>query len=211
MWVAPQLRFSVSLSSVRGDLRVVRNRGRVSAIGLASISLLAAVALGSHADAQQPGGSVKPQVPGNPAEHSPPTQPIPYSHKTHLALRLECRTCHTNLDPGKLMTFPVTRTCMSCHSTVSRDKPSIQKLAAFANSQQDVPWVRVYAVLPGVNWSHRKHLDAGVECETCHGQVAQMNAMSEATSVTTMGVCMSCHKANNAPTTCITCHAWPAN
>jgi hypothetical protein len=99
---------------------------------------------------------------------------------------------------------------MSCHATVAKSKPAIQKLAAFAKSQQDVPWVRVYAVLPGVNWTHRKHLDAGMKCETCHGEVAQMDAMSEATSVTTMGVCITCHKANNAPTVCQTCHGWPA-
>jgi hypothetical protein len=62
-----------------------------------------------------------------------------------------------------------------------------------------------------VNWTHRKHLDAGVKCETCHGPVADMAAMSQATSVTSMGVCINCHKLNNAPTVCQTCHSWPAN
>jgi hypothetical protein len=61
-----------------------------------------------------------------------------------------------------------------------------------------------------VNWSHRKHLDAGMKCVMCHGQVAQMETMSEATSVTTMGVCLSCHTAHSAPTVCQTCHPWPA-
>src|SRR6202011_2801141 len=80
-------------------------------------------------------------VPENLAEHQPPVQPLPYSHKTHLALGLECQTCHTNPDPGKLMTYPATSTCMSCHVTVAKSKPAIQKLATFAKSQQDVPWV----------------------------------------------------------------------
>jgi hypothetical protein len=165
-----------------------------------------------NARAQQPppAAQVKQEVPDNPVPHAPPEQPIPYSHKTHLALGLPCSTCHTNPAPGNLMTFPATSTCMSCHAAVAKNKPAIQKLAAFAKSQQDVPWVRVYAVLPGVNWTHRKHLNAGMKCETCHGDVAQMDAMSEATSVTTMGVCISCHKANNAPTVCQTCHGWPA-
>ena len=109
------------------------------------------------------------------------------------------------------MTFPATSTCMSCHAAVAKNKPAIQKLAAFAKSQQDVPWGRVYTVLPGVSWTHRKHLDAGMKCETCHGQVAEMEAMSEAMSVTTMGVWIRCHAANNAPTVCQTCHAWPAS
>ena len=54
-----------------------------------------------------------------PASASPapagPTQPIPYSHKRHLALGLECRQCHVNPDAGEMMTFPATAICMSCH------------------------------------------------------------------------------------------------
>jgi hypothetical protein len=189
----------------------VGTKQRALAAALAVVSFPAVFLLATGVRAQEPVGTqaVKQIVPENLAEHLPPVQPIPYSHKTHLALGLDCKTCHTNPDPGRLMTFPATSTCMSCHAAVAKSKPAIQKLTAFAKSQQEVPWVRVYTVLPGVNWTHRKHLDAGMKCETCHGQVAQMEAMSEAMSVTTMGVCISCHKANNAPTVCQTCHAWP--
>ena len=107
------------------------------------------------------------------------------------------------------MTFPGTSTCMSCHVSVAKNTPAIQMLASYANSNQPIPWVRVYKVLPGVNWSHRKHLDAGMKCQMCHGQVAQMERMSEATSVTTMGVCLKCHTEHGAPTVCSTCHSWP--
>ena len=187
--------------------------GKARAVAFASLALTVLVTCTFPAAAQPPvrTQAVQQGVPGNLAEHLPPVQPIPYSHKTHLALGLECKTCHTNPEPGKLMTFPATSTCMSCHAAVAKNKPAIQKLATFAKSQEPVPWVRVYTVLPGVNWTHRKHLDAGIKCETCHGQVAQMDAMSEATSVTTMAVCISCHKPNNAPTVCQTCHSWPAS
>lgn len=152
---------------------------------------------------------VQRDVPDNPAPHVAPEQPLPYSHKTHLALGLQCAGCHTNPAPGKLMTFPATATCMSCHHAIAKKKPAIKKLATYASSGQTVPWVRVYQILPGVNWAHRKHLDAGIKCDTCHGQVAEMTAMSEATSVTTMGVCLHCHTLHNAPTVCATCHLWP--
>ncbi|HXC33314.1 MAG TPA: cytochrome c3 family protein [Verrucomicrobiae bacterium] len=162
-------------------------------------------------DARQSGAAaeVKQEVPDNPTEHAPPEQPLPYSHKTHLAIGLPCSTCHTNPAPGNLMTFPATSTCMSCHISVATNKPAIQKLAAFSQSKQPIPWVRVYKVLPGVTWSHRKHLDAGMKCQMCHGQVAEMERMSEATSVTTMGVCLNCHKEHGAPVVCSTCHSWP--
>jgi hypothetical protein len=165
----------------------------------------------SSASARQstPTTPIRQEVADNPAEHTPPAQPIPYSHKTHLALGLQCASCHTNPAPGNLMTFPAITTCMSCHHAIATKKATIQKLASYAKSGQPVPWIRVYQVLPGVTWTHRKHLDAGMKCEMCHGQVSEMETMSEATSVTTMGVCIKCHAQHNAQTVCGICHRWP--
>jgi hypothetical protein len=185
---------------------------RIVLVGRFASAVMAAALLfpGLAVKAQQSVGVTK-DVPDNPAEHAAPAQPIPYSHKTHLALGLDCTGCHTNPEPGNLMTFPEASKCMSCHATVATKKTTILKLAALAKSGQPITWVRVYAVTPGVNWTHRKHVTTGIKCETCHGQVAEMAAMSQATSVTSMGVCINCHKLHDAPTVCQTCHAWPAN
>lgn len=138
-----------------------------------------------------------------------PPQPLPYSHKAHLALGLQCTECHTNPDHGRLMTFPDTATCMKCHASFGKNRPSIQKLIAYDKSKTTIPWVRIYTVLPGVKWSHRTHLDAGMKCEMCHGNVSQMQVMTNVKSVNTMVGCLDCHTLHNAPTTCTTCHpAW---
>jgi hypothetical protein len=170
--------------------------------------LLTLLFLAAGITAQQPAPtpSAKKMVPDNPSEHTPPAQPIPYSHKKHLSFGMQCKDCHTNPEPGKLMTFPAASKCMECHVTIAKDSPSIQKLAEYAKSQKPIPWVRVYTVLPGVAWNHRSHLQAGVKCETCHGQVSQMEAMSEVTSVTTMYSCLSCHELSHAKSACDTCH-----
>ncbi len=175
----------------------------VMAAAFAAMLFLAAGLTAQPASSPQ---GAKQMVPDNPSEHTPPVQPIAYSHKKHLAFGLECKKCHINPDPGKLMTFPAISTCMECHVTIAKDKPPIQKLTEFAKSKQAVPWVRVYKVLPGVAWNHRVHLDAGVKCETCHGQVREMEVMSEVTSVTTMYSCLHCHEMNQAKTACDTCH-----
>ncbi len=137
----------------------------------------------------------------------PPVQPIPYSHKKHLALGLECLQCHTNPEPGDRMTFPAETKCMACHTTIAKEKPSIQKLAAIAKSGRPVPWVRVYVVSNWVYWNHRSHLDAKMTCEMCHGQVADMDVMAKVTNVTTMAGCIECHKTNDAGVGCKYCHA----
>ena len=161
--------------------------------------------LASHAQ------TAKQEVPDNIAPHPAPEQPIPYSHKTHIAAGLQCQACHTNPAPGNQMTFPATSTCMACHTTIAKNKPSIIKLAEFAKSGQPIPWVRVYQITPGVTWSHQKHLQAGMQCVMCHGNVAQLDRMAQITSVTSMSSCIGCHQVHQANTTCATCHSWPAN
>jgi len=200
-------------------------RKRSTALMLVALTLLALLGIATRGTARQsPAGqepthkttsasarmSSKHIVPDNPSPHPAPEQPIPYSHKQHLAFGLKCQECHTNPEPGKLMTFPDTAKCMQCHVTIAKDKPSIQKIAQYAASNQQIPWVRVYKVIPGVNWTHRAHLAAGVKCETCHGDVSQISAMSEVTSVVTMYSCLNCHEMNHAKTTCETCHVRPS-
>jgi len=133
-------------------------------------------------------------------------QPLPYSHKTHLAAGLKCADCHTNPEPGDRMEFPEAARCMACHTTIAKDQPAIQKLTEFAKSKQPIPRVRVYMVSAGVYWNHRSHLEAGIQCETCHGQVAQMEVMTNVTNVTTMAACVDCHRQRKAGTGCEFCH-----
>ena len=166
----------------------------------------AALAVRLDAQTAAPASAAKLSVPANLAPHPAPAQPIPYSHKQHLAFSLQCKDCHTNPEPGNLMTFPATTKCMQCHQTIAKSKPSIQKLAQFAKSQQPIPWVRVYTVLSGIIWTHRPHVVAGVSCETCHGQVRELDAMAEVASVVTMYGCLNCHQQTQAKTACETCH-----
>ena len=172
--------------------------------------LLFAVMTVTPASAEQSSSTV-PAVPDNIAAHPAPVQPLPFSHKTHLASGLVCLTCHVNPDPGTRMTFPATATCLSCHTTIATDKPAIMSLTAFSESGEKIPWRRVYAITPGVTWSHRAHLDAGTQCETCHGDVSTMETMAETKAIVAMATCISCHRAREAPTQCVTCHAWPSD
>ena len=148
------------------------------------------------------------QVPDNPSVPPAPAQPLPYSHKKHLAMGLQCAQCHINPDPGAQMTFPASTTCIMCHNTAEVSDRG--RIAELAKSSQPIPWVRVYQVTPGVTWTHRKHLQAGMQCAMCHGNVAQMDAMAQTTAVLAMASCITCHQSHKASTACATCHAWPA-
>jgi c(7)-type cytochrome triheme protein len=153
--------------------------------------------------AQTAPGIQVPQVALRPA----PAQPLPYSHKTHVGTGLQCRSCHTNPDAGKLMTYPPIAICMGCHQKIAADRPSIQKLAEFAASGEPIPWVRVYQVPDYVYWRHGTHLEAEVPCADCHGPVAERDVIAVETNVTKMLGCVTCHDKRQAFTDCSACHA----
>jgi len=132
-------------------------------------------------------------------------QPIPYSHKTHLALGLKCNSCHKNADPGELMGFPAASFCMGCHQSVKADSPHILKLAAAASENKPIPWVRVYRLPTYVFFSHRVHTKAGATCEACHGPVRERDVITREVTHD-MRSCIACHATRNARRDCVACH-----
>jgi hypothetical protein len=134
-----------------------------------------------------------------------PVQPIPYSHRQHLALGLKCRDCHTMPDPGEMMGIPEAPRCMTCHRSIKKDSAAIQKLAAFAREDRPVPWVRVYQIPSYVAFGHKAHLDAGATCEACHGPVAERDRLAREIDMSMTG-CMNCHRVNKASLACTYCH-----
>jgi hypothetical protein len=135
-----------------------------------------------------------------------PEQPIPFSHKAHAGdAKLKCKMCHANPDPGETMRIAQTSVCMQCHTAIKTDSPAIQKLAAFAKSEREVKWVRVYEIPSYVNFSHRSHLAAGNTCEECHGPVAERTQLAREGDIS-MGACMNCHRMKKAGLDCTFCH-----
>jgi len=131
-------------------------------------------------------------------------QPLPYSHKTHVALGLKCLGCHVMPGDGEMATLPPESLCMGCHTSVKKDSPHIRKLAAFAQSKKPVPWKRVYRLPEYVWFSHKVHTK-GTTCERCHGPVAERDQMKQEKPLT-MIACMACHDETGALNECNTCH-----
>jgi hypothetical protein len=135
-----------------------------------------------------------------------PVQPLPYSHRQHLELGLECLDCHVQPDPGYEMTLPATNICMSCHETMPARSEAAQQLAQFAKSTAPIPWVRIYDLPEYVYWSHASHLDAGITCTECHGPVPERDVMRRETNVASKNGCLTCHEARQTVTDCGGCH-----
>jgi hypothetical protein len=135
-----------------------------------------------------------------------PVQPLPFSHKLHVAKGLDCKDCHTMPDPGDRATFPATAKCMACHVEIKKESETIQKLADYHKKQENIPWKRVYRVPEYVSFSHQVHVTkAKAACETCHGPVRERDILRKEKE-TSMAVCVDCHKASGASVACDYCH-----
>jgi hypothetical protein len=130
-------------------------------------------------------------------------QPIPFSHKQHIALTLKCKDCHANPDPGESMGLPAAFKCMACHVSIATDKPAIRKLKSFAGA---IPWVPVFQIPSAIVFSHRAHLEGGVSCDGCHAAVARSDALTPKDLNISMGTCMACHRKSRVSNDCKTCH-----
>jgi hypothetical protein len=135
-----------------------------------------------------------------------PVQPVAFSHKIHVGDRgISCVFCHQGVTTTANALLPSTATCMDCHRVVKPDSPEVKKVAAAFQAGEAIPWVRVTDLPDFVRFTHRRHIQAKVDCTSCHGDVSRMDRVHKAKSLT-MGSCLSCHHQKQAPTDCLTCH-----
>ena len=135
-----------------------------------------------------------------------PVQPIAFPHPQHVqSLQMNCLYCHFSANKSPDPGMPAVQTCMGCHLIVAAGKPEIQKLAKFYADSTPIPWVRVHKVPDYVQFPHMRHVNAGVQCQTCHGEVQKMPRVYQYSSLN-MGWCVNCHVANKVRYDCSTCH-----
>jgi hypothetical protein len=128
-----------------------------------------------------------------------PTQPIAFPHPVHVnGLKLNCVYCHSSAfkspDPG----MPAVGTCVGCHQIVAGDRPEVKKILDYAAKKAPIPWVRVHKVPEYVHFPHMRHVNAGVTCQSCHGQINNMPQVFQYASLN-MGWCVSCHVNGYSP------------
>jgi hypothetical protein len=143
----------------------------------------------------------------SPTAQPAPEQPIDFPHELHVkSLGLDCTFCHRTATTEASAGMPALQQCMFCHQVVQpATNTEIQKLVTAWNAGKPVDWARVYQLPDHVVFVHEAHLNAGVTCATCHGDVASMTQIRQVRDLR-MGDCIACHMKMNAPTECATCH-----
>lgn len=146
-----------------------------------------------------------------------PDQPILYSHKLHAGdMKIDCQYCHVGVEKSRHAMVPAVATCMNCHTVARKDRPEIVKLTEYYNEGKPLLWKRVHKVPDYAYFSHSVHVNKGIQCESCHGNIMQMEKVGQMRSFT-MGSCLDCHRnahnkmpylkeVKNGPENCFACH-----
>jgi hypothetical protein len=130
-----------------------------------------------------------------------PEQPVAFSHELHAGqLGLDCAYCHQSVFDGPHANVPAAQTCMNCHDPKKANVKGNSELLAAVRLSRDtgrpVEWKRVHKLPEFAYFNHAVHVNKGVSCVSCHGQVNEMKVVSHDKELS-MGWCLKCH---NDPT-----------
>lgn len=150
-----------------------------------------------------------------------PVQPIHYSHRIHAGDNgIDCKYCHSSARVSKHSGIPSLNVCMNCHKSISEVAPEtlaegqefgvdydkeIQKLyeavgwdgTGYTGDSKPVKWIRIHNLPDFAYFNHSQHvMVGGIECQTCHGPVEEMEVMYQHAPLT-MGWCINCHRETN--------------
>ncbi len=148
-------------------------------------------------------------------------QPIQFSHNVHAeTLGMQCEFCHSEARKSIHAGVPPVQTCMNCHRYVKTTSDEIKKVhQAYCGKDmcgptdkgqdgQPIPWLKVHDLPDYVHFAHNRHIQAGLQCTECHGQVQLqgMKAPGDVYALATpvmvrestlqMGWCVNCHGAH---------------
>lgn len=143
-------------------------------------------------------------------------QPIAFRHDLMAGKRqIACQYCHRGVYKGDIAGVPSVPECMDCHNVVrgqaaGENAAEVDKLLQYWGNGKDpksIQWFKVWKMPKHVRFTHSAHVKKSVACETCHGNVKEMQVMTQANNPI-MGWCVTCHRKPeyNAPTDCTTCH-----
>lgn len=123
-----------------------------------------------------------------------PIQPVSFSHDIHVQqLGMDCRYCHSFVEVAAHSNLPNSQTCMHCHSQVQKDNPKLAPLRESWASGKPLEWVQIHKTPDYVYFNHSVHVNRGVSCFSCHGQVNRMEVVQH-DQPHSMSWCLDCHR-----------------
>src|SRR6266513_2940496 len=100
---------------------------------------------------------------------------------------------YTRVDVAAHSNLPNTQTCMACHQQVQAQNPKLEPVRSSWKTGLPVTWVQIHRTPDYVFYNHSAHVNRGISCASCHGQVNHMPVVYEA-KPHSMAWCLECHR-----------------
>jgi nitrate/TMAO reductase-like tetraheme cytochrome c subunit len=121
---------------------------------------------------------------------------VEFPHASHVvAARLRCSVCHGRMDEHGTLKIGA-ENCERCHEQISKPMTGVAAETCLSCHAADLG-----KVSEKVKFSHPQHIDAGLDCEICHGGVSDKNhrefaASAEAVPEPGHEFCSTCHSSD---------------
>jgi len=123
-----------------------------------------------------------------------PIQPVNFPHSVHAdQLGIDCRYCHYGVEKSWYSNIPGAVTCMNCHNQVLAADPRLALVRESAATGKPIEWVQIHKTPDYVYFNHSVHVNRGISCVHCHGQVNKMDEVKHAQPFS-MSFCLDCHR-----------------
>jgi hypothetical protein len=125
-----------------------------------------------------------------------PAQPIAFPHQVHAGdNQIPCLYCHGGARTSRHAGIPAASVCMNCHGLLEKQTVEIERMKEAVQQRRPIAWVKVHNLPDFVYFNHSQHVQSGVACQQCHGQVERMDRVEQVKPLT-MGWCLGCHRDN---------------
>ena len=163
-------------------------------------------------------------------------QPIAFPHNQHAGSEpgqnnMDCQFCHFSAERSVDAGIPSVASCWGCHVAIpgTNHPEEVAKIQGYLERDEPIPWVRIYKISDHAHFPHMRHVNAGLECQECHGEIQEMEVLTKPDEWWTpakelffgqdpvwggdnMGWCVECHRQPDengepqASTDCAVCH-----
>lgn len=144
------------------------------------------------------------------ARHSPAVpQPVQFNHRKHTQdLGLACEFCHKYVRSGAHAGLPGAETCSICHRVPQGESQEAARVTELLTEGDPLQFNKLFRLPDHVFYTHSRHVGiAELECETCHGAIAETERPpSRALVRITMKYCLDCHGEREQTLDCAACH-----
>jgi hypothetical protein len=82
---------------------------------------------------------------------------------------------------------------MNCHTQVQSSNPKLTAVRDSWQTGNPVNWVKIHQVPDFVFFNHAVHVNRGISCVSCHGNVNHMDVVYQQEPLS-MGWCLKCHR-----------------